>query len=300
MADVSKLAGVISPLATPLQADESLDVPALERLVAHVLGAGVQAVFVAGSTGEFAALREETRRQAIEVVIGQAAGAVPVLVGVGEAGSERAAGWARIAQVAGADAVVGMLPYYYSTATVGEVVAHFEHIAAATSLPVLLYNIPSRTKDVIPLEAVARLRRHDQVVGIKDSAEEMNHFYRLLQMAGPGFRVFQGSEMQAGISLLLGADGVVLGMSNIAPGLCVRLYQAAAQGDIAGTKRYQDILADLNRLYWLGDGSVYGNLKCALHHLGICAPHVSRPLARPSAAGRAQVEALLEKHRAEL
>jgi len=297
MLEVSKLAGIVPPLATPLQADESLDQAALDRMVDRLLAAGVHAIFVAGSTGEFAALTDDVRKQVVEQTVQRVAGRVPVLVGVGDSGTRRCEAWARQAEAAGADAVVAILPYYYATPSTDEVLAHFEALAGATGLPLVLYNIPSRTKSAIPVEAVARLRTQERVIGIKDSAEEMNTFYRLLELRSERFHVLQGSEMQCLASLLLGADGAVLGISNLAPRLCVNLYQAARAGQLDLARSYQAVMADLNRIYFLPHTSPYGSLKYALSLLGVCQPHVTRPLASPDAAARGQIEALVKKHR---
>ncbi len=300
MLDVTRFHGIIPPLATPLRPDESVDEPALRRLVRYVLDGGVHGLFAAGSTGEFAALTDPARARAVEIVIEEAAGRVPVLVGIGDASTVRAQAWARQAEAAGADALVAILPYYYATSTVSEVVTHFERLVDSTGLPMILYNIPSRTKSALPLAAVEQLRKNDGIVGIKDSAEEMNVFYRLLEMRTPGFRVFQGSEMQCGASLLLGADGAVLGISNAAPRLAVRLYEAAAGGDAARTRELQAIVADLNKIYWLAGSSQPGSLKYALSYLGICEPTVTSPLAMANAEAQAHIRALIDRHRAEL
>ena len=300
MLDVSTFHGIIPPLATPLRADESVDEPALRRLVRHVLDGGVHGIFAAGSTGEFAALADAARARAVEIVIEETAGRVPVLVGIGDASTLRAQAWARHAEAAGADAVVAILPYYYATSTVPEVVAHFERLVESSGLPLILYNIPSRTKSALPLAAVEQLRKNDRIVGIKDSAEELNVFYRLLEMRAPGFRVFQGSEMQCGASVLLGADGAVLGISNLAPRLAVRLYEAAAAGDLARTRELQAVVADLNKIYWLAGSSQAGSLKYALSYVGICEPTVTAPLAPAGAEAQGHIRALVDRHRAEL
>jgi len=300
MLEVAKFGGIVPPVVTPLHADESLDDRALRRIVRRAVEAGVHGIFAGGSTGEVAALTDDVRRHALDVVLEEVGGQVPVLAGVGEAGTRRCADWARRAEIAGADAVVAILPYYYATSTVAEAVRHFEEVAAATALPVVLYNIPSRTKSAIPLEAVQVLCKSDRFIGIKDSAESLNGFYRLLQLRGPKFRVFQGSEMQAGPSLLMGADGAVLGICSLAPHLAVRIYEAAKAGDLARTLRYQEILADMNTLYWVAGGSQLGNLKYALHYVGLCEPYVTSPLASPDARAQARIREIVDRNRAEL
>lgn len=300
MLDVSHLRGVVPPIATPLTVEEKVDEPGLRRLVQHLLEGGVHGIFAAGTTGEFALLRDEERRRAVELVVAEVGGKVPVFVGVGDASTARAEDRAREAKEWGADALVTLLPYYQPTGTVPEMVAHFAGVIGATDLPVLLYNIPQRVKDVVKIEAVAELLNHDQVVGMKDSGEDPYYFHRLMLMGSASFRVFQGSEGLAAGSLLLGCHGIVPGIGNLVPKLCVQLYDAAQAGDVEAVRRLHQDLMEINKIWWLEGTSGLGAMKLALNLEGICLPHTARPQAEPSTGARARVEGELKKMRAYL
>jgi 4-hydroxy-tetrahydrodipicolinate synthase len=260
----------------------------------------VHGIFAAGTTGEFALLRDEERKRAIELVVAEVAGQVPVFVGVGDSSTARAIERTREAKALGADVLVALLPYYQPTPTPDEMVVHFEAVLAATDLPVMLYNIPQRVKNVIHVDAVARLIENDQVAGIKDSGEDPYYFHRLMLMSSASFRVFQGSEAQAAPSLLLGCHGAVLGIANLVPRLCVQLYEATQAGDLDAVRSLHQDLMEINKIWWLEGTSAIGALKLALNLAGICLPHTARPQAEPGTTARARIETELKKVRSYL
>lgn len=297
MLDVSRLGGIIPPLATPLHADESVDEPALRRLVQHVLRGGVHGLFVMGSTGEFAALADHERRRAIEIVVDEVKGRLPVFAGVGDSSTRRALLRVEEAQNLGVDALVAILPYYHAVNNMQEAKAHFEAIVKASSLPVLLYNIPQRVGVSLTLEAISELRELPQVVGIKDSSEDFNQFQEIVRTGSAAFRVFQGSELQAAVSLLLGAHGAVLGIANLAPRLCVALYDAARDDNLERVRELNRALLELNRIYWFEGTSPIGGLKAALEMTGICQAFCARPMSQADTHARARIEAELKRLR---
>jgi 4-hydroxy-tetrahydrodipicolinate synthase len=296
MLEVSRLGGVVVPLATPLHADESVDETGLRRLVQHVLQGGVHGIFVMGSTGEFAALTDPERRRAVEIVMDEVKGAVPVLVGVGDSSTRRALARVEEAQAAGADALVAILPYYHVPRSMDEAKAHFEALAKASSLPVLIYNAPLRCiGQPLTLELVSELRQLPQVAGIKDSSEDFSFFLGIARMESAAFRVFQGSELHGAASLLMGAHGCVPGMANLAPKLWVAIYDAARAGDLKRVRELHRAAADLNRIYWLEGTSLIGSLKAALEMIGVCQPYPARPMSQPDTQARARIEAEVKR-----
>lgn len=297
MLDISHLSGIVPPLVTPLHADESLDEPAMRRLVQHVLRGGVHGVFVMGSTGEFAAVADSERRRAIEIVVDEVKGKVPVIAGVGDSSTRRALARAVEAQEAGVDGLVAILPYYHGVNTMDEAKAHFEAIAKSSSVPVMLYNIPQRIGTSLTVDAIAELREVPQIVGIKDSSEDFGRFLAIIRMESAAFRVFQGSEIQGAASLLMGAHGCVPGMANLAPKLWVQLYEAARVGNIEQVRDLHRAAADLNRIYWFEGASPIGGLKAALEMIGVCQAYPARPMARADVHARARIETEVKRFR---
>jgi 4-hydroxy-tetrahydrodipicolinate synthase len=264
--------------------------------VEHVVAGGVSGLFVLGGCGEGAWLTGEQRSAVVRGARRAAASRVPVLVGVMLPATRAACEAARRAADDGADAVVAGSPYYFPV----DGPAHRRHIEAllgATSLPLLLYNIPQATHHVLAPETVAALAREPRVLGIKDSAGDFAVFLRYVAVRRerPAFRVLQGSEHLATASILLGGDGLVPGLANVAPALLVAAREAAAKGDLAACVRLQEALEDLGTLY--EHGHWLPALKTAVAALGFGTGLPAPPLLPPDEAERAAVLAVLRRHR---
>lgn len=290
------LRGVVPPLISPLQVTGEVDEVALQRLVDHVLAGGCSGLFVLGGCGEGAWLTSRQREAVVRAVVRAAAGRAPVLAGVMLAATGPALDAARQAEAEGADALVVGSPYY------GDVDAATQerHVAAildAVPLPILLYNIPQATHNPIAPATVARLAVDLRILGIKDSAGDLNTFQEFLRVKShrPAFRVLQGNELVASSSLLLGGDGLVPGMANFAPSLFVALHGAAAARDAAACAIIQARITDLWTLHTQGHWLTALKGACALLGLGNGIP--TGPLLPASADERRAIQAILERHR---
>ena len=256
--------------------DESLDTEGLDRLIEHVIAGGVAAIFVLGTTGEFVALSAATKEHLVRLTCEQVAGRVPVIAGISEPGTQRTIEQARRLTHFGVDAVAVTAPYYFDHVS-EELIDHFTLVANAVDVPTIVYNIPGTVKTVLSPDLVARLADIPNIVGLKDSAGELARFQEFLELRAhsPGFRVWQGAEAVAAISLVRGADGAILGLANIAPGLCRELYQAAHSGNLTLAWELQ---ARLLRLFAIQrHRSFVAGLKAAAAQLDLCAPTVTRP-----------------------
>ncbi|MFQ5762088.1 MAG: dihydrodipicolinate synthase family protein, partial [Candidatus Bathyarchaeia archaeon] len=167
-----RLHGVICPIITPFAKDGSLEEDALKTHVEFLIDNGVHGIFPLGTAGEFALLSARERRRVVEVTAEATQGRVPVLAGVSDPGSGNAAEYARAAEKAGADAVVATPPYYYAVDARG-VQAHFETIADAVEIPLILYNIPSWTHVSIPADVVLKLAENNYVVAMKHTTNDL-------------------------------------------------------------------------------------------------------------------------------
>lgn len=250
------LTGVIPPMITPLTREGEVDQIATERLVAHLIEGGVDGIFVLGSSGEGPWLTAHQCKQVIESTVGSVSGRVPILAGVIEPSTGRTLEAVEVAEAAGVDAIVVTSPYYFEAD--GQVqYQHFKAVAAATSLPIVLYNIPSKTHNPMAPDTVQMLLELGSVVGIKDSSEDWEHFEKLLDLrkVKPGFQVLQGSEGFMAQAMLAGADGVVPGLSNLAPELYGQLVTASQAGDEATALSLQEQINALRQLlthgFWL-------------------------------------------------
>jgi dihydrodipicolinate synthase/N-acetylneuraminate lyase len=286
------LSGMIPPVVSPLTAEHRADTGAVERLAAHVVGGGATGVFVLGSCGEGPTLAPDVASAITRAYVDAVAGAVPVLAGVGETSTERAVRAAAEYEQVGVDALVVMAPMYFDAETDGAVIRHVTAIAAATRLPLVVYNIPHLTHHPITPRALREVAAIDAVVALKESSGDWAVYSALAQTArAAGLRVFQGAEALIGRSLLDGADGAVPGIANVAPGLAAELVRAGLSGDAALTGTLQARLDEVCALY--GSGFWLSSLKTALAELGIAGDTAGTALPPLDSGGPDEVRRVL-------
>lgn len=292
------LRGIVPPMVTPLADPESLDVPAVERLIEHILSAEVAGLFILGTTGEGPSLGYRLRQELIEVASERVARRVPVLVGVTDSAFAESVALAEFAADAGAAAVVLAPPFYYA-ARQDELVRYVQHFAAESPLPVFLYNLPSLTKTTFELDTLRRLIETPNIVGLKDSSANMIYFHgvRSLIREQSNWSLLVGPEELLAESVLLGGDGGVCGGANLFPRLYVDLYRAARDGDLPLAKRLHDqVIRIAAALYALpGHGApVTAGIKGVLDCWGICRGVLAEPFGPLSETQRRQIRERLE------
>ena len=211
-----RLSGSITALATPFTAAGEIDLDAWRRLLRLQLDGGTQAMVVAGSTGEAAALQDVEYDALLRVAVEAAGGRIPVLAGTGQSNTARTIEQTRRVAALGADAALVVTPPYVRPTQAG-LIAHFRAVADDGALPVVLYNVPGRTGcDMLP-ETTAALRDHERIVGIKEARADEARMQALLPLRGDGFAVLSGDDPTAMRAMLAGADGVVSVASNVLP-----------------------------------------------------------------------------------
>ncbi|MBO9626716.1 MAG: dihydrodipicolinate synthase family protein [Microbacterium sp.] len=264
------LEGTIPPVIAPLAEDRTVDVAGVRRVTEHLLAGGVDGLFVLGSCGEGPTLRRSVADALVAEYVRAADGRVPVLAGVGETSTERAIEALRAAEDAGASGIVAMAPMYFLADGDGEVIRHLEAVAAATTLPVVVYNIPHLTGHPITPAALAAVAAIDNVVALKESSGIWEIYEPLARTASAsGLAVFQGAESLIARSIAAGADGAVPGIANVAPGLAVELVRAARARDASA----DDLQARLDAVCDLySSGFWLASLKYAVSVLGLAAP----------------------------
>jgi len=300
--DYARLGGIVVPMVTPFE-DDGITVSegGLEQLVDFLVEQGVHGIFVAGTTGEAAALDDTQWRRLVQAAHRAVRGRLPLLAGVIAPTTALAAARARWAADLGADVVVATTPYYYLPSP-REIVAHFREIARATTLPVLLYNIPQNTKVHLTLDTCLELAGLEGIVGLKDSAGNVTEFRKAvlaLRRAGRDFRMFLGTDHLTDVAVLVGAHGTVPSLGNVAGRELVAAYEAAVAGDWTSSTRHQERAAALARIYDVGreihqTGIIVG-LKCALNLMGIKVGPPARPMLPASAEEIRHVEEVLRQ-----
>ncbi|WP_314675010.1 dihydrodipicolinate synthase family protein [uncultured Rhodococcus sp.] len=244
--ETTTFSGIVPPIVTPLTLEGEIDTASLERLLSLQIEAGVDGLFVLGSSGEVGYLTDAQRAQVVQTAIGHVGGQVPVLVGVNDMTTNRVIAVAEQAREAGADAIVATAPFYAIT-DAAETATHFRSIHAAVDLPLFAYDVPVRVHSKLSPAMLVELGREGVIAGVKDSSGDDVSFRMLLrQSAGlENFAVFTGHEVVVDGCLLMGASGAVPGLANVDPHGYVRLWRAAQAGDWAAAKAEQDRLTDL-------------------------------------------------------
>jgi dihydrodipicolinate synthase/N-acetylneuraminate lyase len=294
------LGGIFPALPTPMTASGEVDVQGLEKLVDHVVRGGVHGLWVLGSTSEFPALSAADRKLVIEVTLSCAKGRVPAIVGATDNDPRTIIANAKAAQSAGAAACFMTLPYYFIVDQ-QEAIRHVRQIAAESPLPVFLYDNPPSTGIRLSAETLLEMSECPNLIGLKDSSCDFVRFQNSLVMMRKKrpFKIFQGIDQLAGVSLMLGADGGILALASVAPTLFVRLYNAARANDLENLIALSHQVLQLCRLYQVAgdwtDGAFFMGMKAALQVLGISGRVVSRPFHEMPEDKMAEVEKLLQQ-----
>ena len=277
--------GALTALVTPFR-EGRVDEAAFIALVERQLAAGVHGLVPVGTTGETATLGHDEHRRVTELCVSTVAGRAPVVAGCGSNCTAEAVELVHHAKAAGAQAALVVAPYYVRPSQEG-LYAHFAAIDAACDLPVILYNVPSRTGADLANDTVARLARLPHVAGIKDATADLARLSLMRLQAPEGFTLLSGDDGTALGYVAHGGHGVISVTSNVAPALCARQMEAARGGRAAEALALQDRLIGLHRALFL-DASP-APTKAALASLGLCTDEVRLPLTPCSAPARAAV-----------
>ena len=268
--------GVITALITPLR-DGTVDEDALVRLLERQIVAGVHGVVPMGTTGESASLTIEEHKRVVELCVSTAAGRVRVMAGAGSSSTDKAIELVRHAKTVGADGALVVTPYYNRPSQTG-MKAHFEAIAEAVQLPIVLYNVPGRTGVDLANETVAELAGHPNIVGIKDATGDLGRVsWMRANIIGQQFDLISGDDPSYLGYHAQGGVGVISVTSNVAPEQMAALHNAAQAGDYAGARDWQDRLIGLHKALFLDNSP--SPTKYALARLGLCGEEVRLPLA---------------------
>ncbi len=285
------LKGSLVALVTPMKPDGVLDEAALEQLVEWHIGAGTEGLVIAGTTGESPTLLRDEHESLLRRVIELARGRIPVIAGTGSNSTEQTLDMSRRAAEAGADALLLVVPYYNKPPQ-RALVAHFRDVADAVELPILLYNVPSRTVvDLLP-ETVAELAAVPNIVGIKEASARMERVSALRRLCGGEFVLLSGDDATAAAFMLAGGDGVISVTANVVPDRIRRLCDAARNGDVDTARALDEELVELNQALFVESNPI--PVKWALHRMGRIETGIRKPLMALAESNQARVEAALE------
>jgi 4-hydroxy-tetrahydrodipicolinate synthase len=287
---MTPIVGSIVALVTPMGEDGRIDYPAYRRLIDWHIAEGTDCIGVVGTTGESPTVTMEENRELIRVAVEQAAGRVPIMAGTGANSTAEAIELAQYAKAVGADCHLSVVPYYNKPSQEG-IFQHFRAIAEAVDLPLVLYNVPSRTVADMQPETALRLAQLPGVVGIKEASGDIARAAWLIKQAPPSFAIYSGDDSTAVALMLLGGRGNVSVTANVAPRLMHELCMAALEGEVRRATALHLRLLPLHRDLFCEPSPA--PVKWAMAQQGLAAEHLRLPLVPLTEAGRARVAAAL-------
>ena len=269
------LGGFIADLPTPFGDDDQVDWPTFETLCEHQIRSGATAIVVGETMGEASTLSCDEHREIVAAAVGIVRGRVAVIAGAGSNSTSRAMKLTTEAEAAGADAILSVVPYYNKPMQAG-ILAHFQAVAGATGLPVILHDDPSRTMREMSDETIVRLAESRQFIGLKDAAGSIARLLRLKPALPPAFRCLSGDDAAAIAYLAAGGDGCISIVANLLPELCHSVYESCMTGHMPVLERSSARVAALATV--LSADSQVAALKYGLSRLGLMKPAVRLPL----------------------
>jgi 4-hydroxy-tetrahydrodipicolinate synthase len=266
--------GAATAIITPFKNDK-IDFESFAKLIDWQIDEGIDAIVVAGTTGEASTLTDDEHKEAIRFCVERVAGRVPVVAGTGSNDTAYAIELTRYACEVGADAMLLVTPYY-NKATQKGLIASFTAIADASTKPCILYNVPSRTGCNLLPATVKALASHPNIVGIKEASGNISQIAELAALVGDEIDIYSGNDDQIVPVLSLGGKGVISVLSNIMPKATSEMCKKFFAGDVAGARKLQlDLLPLVNALFCEVNPIP---AKAAVAAIGYCENRVRLPL----------------------
>lgn len=279
--------GSIPALITPFK-NGAIDREAFTNLIERQIDGGSSALVPCGTTGESATLSHAEHKEVVELCIQVARGRVPVIAGAGSNSTREAIELIEHAKTVGADAALVICPYYNKPDQAG-LEAHFRAINDAVSLPIVLYNVPSRTAcDLLP-ETVAKLAPLPNVIGIKDASNDLGRVSMHAALTtGEQFTQLSGEDPSSLGHRVMGGTGCISVTANIAPDLCAQMHAAFDAGDLDTARKLDQRLIHLHKAMFLSPSP--GPAKYVLAKMGLCSDEVRLPIVAPNDQTKAQID----------
>lgn len=286
------LKGSLVALITPMNQDGSINYEQLRDLIDWHIKNGTDGIVAVGTTGESATLPVEEHLAVIEATVKHVNKRIPVIAGTGANNTVEAIALSQAAEQAGADYTLSVVPYYNKPSQEG-IYQHFKAIAEATSIPMVIYNVPGRTVVSMSNDTILRLAEIPNIVGVKEASGKIGSNIELINSVPEGFAVLSGDDPTGLPFMLCGGHGVVTVAANVAPKLFADMCRSALEGDIVTARRLNEQLIPIYNTMFCEPSPAAP--KWGLSLLGKCEPHVRLPLVALTEDGQAKVRAALEK-----
>jgi 4-hydroxy-tetrahydrodipicolinate synthase len=284
--------GVFVAIVTPFK-NGKVDEKSLRDLIAYQIAGGVDGIVPCGTTGESATLNHEEHDQVIGIAVNACKGKVAVLAGTGSNSTQEAIELSHNAEKAGADGLLQITPYYNKPSQEG-LYQHFSSIASNTSLPIILYNVPSRTAVNMSPKTIIRLAEIKNIVGIKEASGSLQAISEIIDICGKDFIVLSGDDPLLWPILAIGGRGVISVTANILPAKVSTLCKAAAAGNLVIARSLHYELRDINDVLFIDTNPV--PVKAALHLMGKIENEFRAPLCELSWNHLEKLKKVLESH----
>ena len=284
--------GVGTALITPFTKSGALDESAIKRLANRQIESGVHFLVPCGTTGETPTLSAAERRRVVELVLEAAEGRVPVLAGAGGYDTQEVAYISKEMESIGVQGLLSVTPYYNKPTPEG-LYQHFSRIAEATSLPIVLYNVPGRTGCNIDAATCARLATIPRIIGVKEASGNITQMVEICRAVPPDFLVLSGDDALTLPLMAIGGRGLISVASNVIPAAMSNMVAAAERGDFAGARLIHHHVVPL----MLGNfiESNPGPVKFAMAALGLCEEVYRLPMVSPRPASQDKIRGILKE-----
>lgn len=293
--DLLNIKGIIPAILTPLTKEEDFHPEVTKQLIDRLIDSGVHGIFALGTNGEFHLFSEEEKLQIAETVVNAVAGRVPVFIGAGENSTEATIRLSNKLADIGVDVLSVITPYFVAPSQ-EELYEHFRRISENVRIPILLYNIPSRTGVSLAPETVLRLSSLPNVLGIKDSSGDIANIKAYLDVTkDEEFVVLAGTDSLILETLKLGGSGAVAATANVLPKIVVGLYESFQQGELDQSEQFQQQLQPLRATFTLG--TLPAPLKKAAELSGLPVGPPKSPVKELSGEALEAVTHMIENYR---
>jgi 4-hydroxy-tetrahydrodipicolinate synthase len=287
----SSFTGVGTALVTPFTASGSVDEAAVRRLARRQVDAGVHFLVPCGTTGETPTLTPAERRRIVEICVEEAAGRALVMAGAGGYDTREVMHAAVEMEKAGAQGILSVTPYYNKPTPEG-LYQHYAAIAGATSLPVVVYNVPGRTGCNVEPATLARLATIPRIVGVKEASGNVTQMAEICRVVPSGFIVLSGDDALTLPLMAIGGRGIISVASNEAPAEMVQMVESAERGDFGDARRWHEKLLPLMQVNFIESSP--GPVKFALAAMGLCELAYRLPMVPPRPASQEKVLEVLK------
>jgi 4-hydroxy-tetrahydrodipicolinate synthase len=285
--------GSMVALVTPFK-NGKVDKGGLKKLVKFHINNNTSALVPCGTTGESATLSEREHETVVETVIAESAGRIPVIAGTGSNSTEEAVRYTKFAQKRGADGALLICPYYNKPTQEG-LYRHFKAIAEGVDIPLILYNIPSRTGINMSPETIARLgRKYKNIVGVKEASGSLDQIIAIKNISPKGFLIISGDDALTLPILSIGGAGVISVLANIMPNETEEVVRMFERGDIKAARELHLRLYPLVKTMFLETNPA--PVKAAMGMMGIISDELRLPLVKVSSSNKAKIKAAIKKY----